>query len=368
MTADTVGGVWTYTLELCRALAPQGIRVALATMGAWLDAEQRAAVQALPNVDLFERACKLEWMEDPWADVEAAGAWLLEVERAFRPDVIHLNNFVHGALPWREPVLVVGHSCVSSWFEAVKGTRPTPEWDRYCREVARGLRAADLVTAPSHTMRSALTKHYGPISTGPVVPNGRRAQDYRSGRKEPLYLTSGRLWDEAKNVGVLDRIAPTLPWPGYVAGEEVHPDTEGEAAFDGLRRLGRLAPAELAEWMGRASIYVLPARYEPFGLSPLEAALAGCVLVLGDIPSLREVWGDAACFVPPNDADALREVLLNLMADETFRNEKAAAARRRALTYTPERMAEGYLNLYGALLAWRGHTAHRTLRTTSADA
>ncbi len=39
----------------------------------------------------------------------------------------------------------------------------------------------------------------------------------------------------------------------------------------------------------------LPARYEPFGLSVLEAALSGCALVLGDIPSLRESGATRPC-------------------------------------------------------------------------
>ncbi len=70
----------------------------------------------------------------------------------------------------------------------------------------------------------------------------------------------------------------------------------------------------MAGWLGRASIFALPARYEPFGLLPLEAALSGCALVLGDIPSLREVWGDAAWFVPPDDRDALTAAIGSLIA------------------------------------------------------
>ena len=51
MTADTVGGVWTYALELIRAL-PQ-VEFALATMGAPITAAQRAAAAELPNVTLL---------------------------------------------------------------------------------------------------------------------------------------------------------------------------------------------------------------------------------------------------------------------------------------------------------------------------
>jgi hypothetical protein len=34
MTADTVGGVWTYALELAAGLGEHGVEVAIATMGA----------------------------------------------------------------------------------------------------------------------------------------------------------------------------------------------------------------------------------------------------------------------------------------------------------------------------------------------
>ena len=125
------------------------------------------------------------------------------------------------------------------------------------------------------------------------MSNGRAALTAAPVVKEPFILAVGRLWDEAKNVAALERVAPRLGWPVSVAGEEAHPGG-GQVRPGHVRRLGRLAPEALAPWFARASIYALPARYEPFGLSALEAALAGCALVLGDIPSLREVWGDAA--------------------------------------------------------------------------
>jgi hypothetical protein len=106
--------------------------------------------------------------------------------------------------------------------------------------------------------------------------------------------------------------------------------------------------------MGRAAIYALPARYEPLGLSVLEAALAGCALVLGDIPSLREVWGgEAAIFVPPNDVDALADALELLRREPVRRARLAVCARARALEYGPARMAASYLAAYSSLLRAR---------------
>src|SRR5688572_1926116 len=99
----------------------------------------------LQNVELRESSYKLEWMNEPWSDVEAAGQWLLELEARFQPSLIHLNQYSHGAIPWNVPVLVVGHSCVYSWFEAVTGAPPGPEWRSYREAVRLGLQGADLV-------------------------------------------------------------------------------------------------------------------------------------------------------------------------------------------------------------------------------
>ncbi|HKO15336.1 MAG TPA: glycosyltransferase family 4 protein [Gemmatimonadaceae bacterium] len=348
MTADTVGGVWTYAMELAAALRPLGVRIVLATMGAPMDAAQRAEAAARPNLLVHESRYRLEWMDAPWEDVDRAGAWLLALERAERPDVVHLNGYAHADLPWLAPVMVAGHSCVRSWWESVRGT-PAPEsWNEYTTRVRAGLRAAEIVVAPSHAMLAALEKHYGPLDRTRVIPNGRSPALFSPAAKEPLIMAAGRLWDEAKNLAVLDRIAGELPWPVYVAGDAESPDRRGER-LRAVRALGRLDGPTLAYWLGRASIYALPARYEPFGLSVVEAALSGCALVLGDIPSLREIWGDAATFVAPDDAAALTRAIRWLCDDASLRRAQGARARLRALALAPACMAARYLAIYQML-------------------
>ncbi len=348
MTADTVGGVWTYSLELAKALAPHGVEVALATMGARLSAHQRRQVRRLPNVGVFESAFKLEWMDDPWADVARAGDWLLTIENEIDPDVIHLNGYAHGALPWREPHLVVGHSCVLSWWRAVKREAAPEDWHGYAEAVSRGLRSADLVVAPSRAMMAELQSYYGPLESTAVIPNGRDCSIYSPLPKSRCVLAAGRLWDEAKNIAALDRVAANLGWPVYVAGDTAHPSGARYRPRH-LKVLGNLSESDLASRLARAAIYALPARYEPFGLSILEAALSGCALVLGDIPSLRENWEGAAVFVPPDDAAALEAALSGLIGDEHRRRQLAAKARERAVSFTPERMAAAYLGAYARL-------------------
>src|SRR5438552_13219836 len=107
MAADTVGGVWTYALELAAALERHGVEIVLATMGPQMSPDQREAVNRLANVRVVESNYKLEWMPEPWEEVATAGEWLLRLEEKFRPDVIHLNGYTHGALQWRAPKMVV---------------------------------------------------------------------------------------------------------------------------------------------------------------------------------------------------------------------------------------------------------------------
>jgi len=338
MTADPVGGVWTYAVELAHALAPHGVQVHLASMGRPLSQPQRDDTRVFAGV--HESSFPLEWQDDPWAGVDAAGAWLIELAAAVRPDVVHLNGYVHAALPWRAPTLVAAHSDVVSWWRAVHDDVAPPGWDTYRRRVGAGLRAAGRVVAPTRAVAADLGSSFG-VTDVAVVPNCRRPQLLAPGQsKEPFVLASGRAWDAAKGIDALCRVAAGLPGAVLLAGE-------GDVAGDGVEVLGRLPFCELAALMSRAAVYAAPVRYEPFGLGVLEAGLAGCALVLGDVPSLREVWGEAAAFV--QDDEELAGALTSLLTDPAVAAERGAAARAGALAFAPERTARGYLEQYAQL-------------------
>jgi glycogen(starch) synthase len=330
MTTDPIGGVWTYTLDLVRALRTHDVETAVASMGGTLSNEQRREARAAGVAELFATDLALEWMRDRWSEVEAAGEWLLDVRAAVEPELVHLNGYVHAALPWGAPVVVVAHSCVYSWYVAVRRQLPGRDWTRYRDAVEKGLRAAHVVVAPSRAMLRALDAHYRYSCERVVIHNGRTPRASRA--KEPFVLAGGRSWDEAKNVAAVSRVAERLQWPTRIVGAGSPTGVVSRATLDDL--------------LARAAIYCAPARYEPFGLGALEAAQAGCALVLGDIPSLREVWGDGAAFVDPDDDEALAARLSRLIDRPAERHALAEASRARASRYTPERMASAYMDLY----------------------
>jgi glycogen(starch) synthase len=397
MTADTVGGVWTYALEISEALGEYNIHITLATMGAPVTPQQQETAAKIKNLDIIEGKneqgdlFKLEWMESPWKDVQKAGEWLLDLEAKLKPDLVHLNGYTHGALPWKSPVLMVGHSCVLSWWEAVKGESAPGEWSHYREEVKRGLQAANQVIAPTQAMLDALEKHYGRLQHKMVIPNGCRVEAFDpnfpssqggiKGGSPEFIFTAGRVWDEAKNIVTLIAIAPSLLYPVYIAGDNKEPQKELETTpklwddppltpltkggrsakvplaplikgdLEKSHCLGRLSKEEMQEWYAKAAIYALPAKYEPFGLSVLEAALSGCALVLGDIPSLRENWESVAIFVQPDDHEGLKNAINDLCENPEKCKDLARKSRNRALEFTSQRMAEGYLDAYRSLIS-----------------
>ena len=353
MTADAVGGVWTYVIELAGALSTHGIEVAVANMGPRPNRHQRAELTAIPRTYLFEGDFKLEWMENPWNDLEAAGRWLLEIEENFQPDVVHLNGYFHAALPWTAPPVVVAHSCMLSWWQAVHDAAAPANWDLYRRMVRRGIRAAEAVVAPTRVMLAEIERLYAKPRAGIVIPSGRDAHKFHISSKQSYVLSVGRVWDEAKNISVLDDAAADLKWPVYVAGADTQPlgpSTELRQLRNS-KMLGVLPSAELGAWLAAAPICALPARYEPFGLCALEAALSGCALVLGDIPSLRENWHDAAMFVPPAEPRALVRAIDELITDRKLRDDLAQCAYQRARDFDSAPMGAAYLEVYRNLMS-----------------
>lgn len=344
MTADVVGGVFTYALDLIAGLTRADDEVALVTFGRAADPEQRRRVLASGVTRWQESTLKLEWMDDPWRDLQAARELLLAVEDETRPDVVHLNCFGHAAAPWRAPTVVVAHSDVYSWWEAVHGQVPPLPWRRYHRWVRRGLDAADGVVAPTATMLQALRRHYGPLrGAASVIHNGSSlpAAPIRV-PKEPFALAAGRMWDEGKNLQVVTEAAARLPAGSVrIAGE-------GGSPGDGVC-LGPLEASRLAAQRRAAAVFVSPARYEPFGLAILEAARDRCALVLSDIPSLREVWGPAAHYVSPDDPAALADVVDALLRAPARAAQLGARAHERAERYTVAAMTDGYRRLYREL-------------------
>lgn len=356
MTADAVGGVWTYALDLSRGLSQAGVLVTLAVFGPSPSPDQVAEAQAIPRLTLVDTGLPLDWMAVEPAEILECGAALRGLARAHRVDLIHLNSPALAAIGGFEaPVIGACHSCLATWWAAVRDG-PMPADFRWRTQATwQGMLACNALVAPTAAFAQATARTYE-VPTPFVVHNGRRGPAVSAAARKPLVFTSGRLWDAGKNIAVLDQAAASISVPFYAAGPLNGPNGE-RTSLGYAKPLGRLPGDEVAAWLAHAPVFASSALYEPFGLGVLEAAQAGCALALSDIDTFRELWDGAAVFVDPHDANGFAEAIERLMADPAEAARLAAQARARAARYSVEAMTAGVLHIYRLFDPVRFHGA-----------
>lgn len=189
--------------------------------------------------------------------------------------------------------------------------------------------------------------HYGIASRGEV-------QSYAG--DEPRALCVGRLIPVKGHLVLLRALAQARQQvPGLVLDVAGHGPLEPALKAyvrelglqDAVRFLGFVAPVQRA--IEEAAILVAPSLGEGFGMVALEAMERGRPVVASAVGGLPEivVHGETGLVVPPGDAEALADALVELASDLGRAATMGLAGRRRALeTFTPEHATEGIEALY----------------------
>lgn len=349
MTADAVGGVWTYALDLARELVPHGYRTTLAVLGPSPDAGQRAAMEDIPGLSWIDTGLPLDWTAPDEGGVRATSAALAKLAGDLRPDLFQINAPALACCRHPEvPLIVATHSCMATWWDAME-SGPMPADFTWRTELAgEGLAQADRCIVPTAAFGEAVARCYRLPQAPATVHNGRLIVPPPAAASHDHVFTAGRLWDRAKNIQTMDAIASRLAVPFQAAGSLVGPNGE-RAEPRHLRTLGQVDSDRMSRCLSTRPVFVSAARYEPFGLAVLEAAAAGCALVLSDIPTFRELWDGAALFLPAQDDAGFARVINDLIGDTRWRMEMGQAAAFRAQRYTAQAMAERMARLYGAV-------------------
>jgi glycosyltransferase involved in cell wall biosynthesis len=354
MTVDAVGGVWQYATELAGALVPHGVETLLAVLGPAPSEKQREAVARMKGVRLIETGLPLDWLGDA-ASTRTAAAEIATMARRERVDLVHLNSPALAAgQAYPVPTVAVAHGCLATWWDAARpGQALDPAFRWHHDMMAQGLRSCDRVIAPSVNFAETVRRVFALAAAPQVVHNGRALSAVAG--NEPVAagaLTAGRMWDEVKNLRTLDAAAGMLSVPFDAAGDTRAPHGETVEA-EHLHLLGQLDEAALAARLKSRPVFVSAATFEPFGLAVLEAAGAGCPLILSDISTFRELWDGAAVFVGAHDAQGFAKAIEAVLGAPDQRHALGRAAQERAQRYTPDRMAGTMARHYRDLLAER---------------
>jgi glycosyltransferase involved in cell wall biosynthesis len=346
MTLDAVGGVWRYGIDLAEGLRMRGFDTIFACLGP--EPNEAQAAEAERCGELVHLGGKLDWQVDSEAELGRIYDLISNAAARCGADLLHLNLPSQAAsLEADAPIVTVSHSCVPTWFHAMRDGLPERlEWNRKLNTA--GFRASDAVIAPSASHAAMLLDCYGSIENLRVVHNS-VASCGEACHKDHLVFAAARWWDEAKNGKVLDEAADSMDWPLLLAGSCRGPGGETVTIDSAICR-GQLSHAETLALMRQAAIVVSPSLYEPFGLVALEAAASGAALVLADIPTYRELWDGAACFADPHDPDAFAATVNLLVSSGGLREKFAEAARDRSKLFSRRMQVDAMAALYRQLI------------------
>ncbi len=341
MTADAVGGVWRWSVDAARALAGKDVSVVIAGLGPRPSAEQEAEVAGIRGAELVWLDQPLEWLAASETDLRGVPGALASLARERGAELIHVNAPAQAAgLETDLPVAAQSHSCVITWWRAMRDEPVPPEWEWQRERNLRGMEAADLVLAPSAS-HAAAVKAAHTISTPVATVLNASAPAAAGGRRAQRVLAAARWWDDAKNGAALDAAAAAIEAPVLMAGAVESPVGARFKARH-AHAPGPLPAVEVLRLMSVSAVFVSPSIYEPFGLSTLEAAGAGTALVLSDIPTYRELWDGVALFRDPHDPGSIADAANRLLADGKLRRRLGLAARRRRAGFSPDVRRAGF--------------------------
>lgn len=245
---------------------------------------------------------------------------------------------VHDVLAFRHPELVGG------------GARGVQALTRSSLRGARAVltdsqASADDLTGLLGVAPGALT--VVPLA-GPVPLGAVPAAALPAGR--PFLLSTGNRLPHKNYAGLLRALAaipaaerPRLVVPGSHGADPLRGLVAGLGLADDVDLRGWVDAAELDALYAGAAAYVLPSRFEGFGLPVLEAMARGCPVVCSDLPVLREVGGDAAVYVDTTDPAALAAAVRGVLADPARRARLAADGLVQAGRFSWDRVAAATL-------------------------
>jgi glycosyltransferase involved in cell wall biosynthesis len=268
------------------------------------------------------------------------GTWweqthLRRAVRADPPDVFFAGAYT-APLALGVPLAVTIHdvsfAARPDWFRPREGARRR----LLTRQAAR---AAEVVFTDSEFSRREIQERLSvPAERIRVIAPGVTRRAPGAGRREPLVLFVGSIFNRRRlPVLITAFAAATAARPEtrlVIAGaDRSYPplDLAGLAAEAGVGKrveIRSFVPEdELDSLYGRAAAFVFLSEYEGFGLTPLEALSAGVPIVVLDTPVAREVYGEAAWYVPQDgDVRAATNAIRTLLEDPASAAPMLAAA------------------------------------------
>jgi glycosyltransferase involved in cell wall biosynthesis len=241
------------------------------------------------------------------------------------------------------------------------------------RWTAYSLQKASHIIAVSKTTKKDLINWYQiPEERISMIYNGFDAEKEQSESdithlhlKRQQYLLYLGTLQPRKNITTLiqaftlmkDRLGETRDFKLVIAGKKgwltggIELSAKTSKYKNDIIMTGYVSNATQRDLYEGAFAYVLPSRYEGFGIPVLEAMSRGCPVIASGTSSLPEIGGDAALYFPPENPQELYEELEKLIHSSTLRDQLIAKGKKRVQEFSWEQCGKETLEILG-------HVAH----------
>ncbi len=353
-------GTENYSLYLIRALLREDSRH-----------HYRLYTNETPPEGLLPPDDRVEWRIMPfprlWTHLR------LSAEMALRPpDLLFVPAHVLPILHPRRSVVTVHDLGYLAYPEThTRLSRLYLDWStRYNARHARRILVDSLAT------QRDLASQYGVSQSKMVVAYPAGAEDLaplkdparlsqvrdRYGTGERYFLYVGTLHPR-KNLGTLIRAFALLRARGTIAPDvrlvlagkrgwmydDIACQIDEANQGDRVVLPGYVPAEDLAALLSGALAFVMPSRYEGFGLPVLEAMACDTPVICSNASSLPEVAGDAALLCDPDDPEGFAEQMSRIYGDASLRRDLIARGRQRVASSSWSRCARTVLDVFQAL-------------------
>jgi glycosyltransferase involved in cell wall biosynthesis len=271
--------------------------------------------------------------------------------RKIRGDVFHVTGDVHYVvlgLPGEKTILTIHDNVYIRYSKGPK--RFFFKWIFLKLPVGR----CRFVTTISEKSKNEIVKYTGCNPDKVVViPNPLNEHIYFIERNfnaaNPVLLFIGSTPNKnlERVIRALKGISCTLEIIGRISEEHVALLKECGISY---RQFIRLSDQEVADRYAACDMVVFASLYEGFGLPILEGQKAGRPILTSNISPMKEVAGEGACLVDPEDVESIRSGINKVIADGNYRDCLIQKGFENIKQYDVRKIADQYLKLYETIM------------------
>ncbi|MGE0075162.1 MAG: glycosyltransferase family 4 protein [Sphaerochaetaceae bacterium] len=158
-----------------------------------------------------------------------------------------------------------------------------------------------------------------------------------------------RAFDQVRS-SISDRYLLVLSGPDKERAQEIHAEAERSMYAKDIRFTGFVDFADIPKFYQGAALFVLPSRFEGFGLPVLEAMACGTPIITSDAASLPEIGGPQTPRFPVDDVGKMAEQMIRLLTDSSASADLATTNSAWVASFSWEKTVGRTLDIFRAVV------------------